>query len=529
MQGPPKGSFYCPPCKVERAERRAALKAGQPSLNGVSSFNGIHNGKGKGRAVESRRDLDLSQHPAIKITHAHPQAPSQSQSQSRRGRPPKHPRYDDSSLFDVDAWDGDRRSASATPQPSHKKRKTQPKAGYAEDEGEAEDHYGEDGDDDDDDDVSYSASPAPRLTVRLTVGGSSATRGRGTGRPRGRPLGSKNGSGRGRARGRGGASAGGRFGGAGDGSPYLDIPNFDDLQDEEDGDEPSMEVEEEEEERIPYGGIITGADADTSKTVITDSDKAAFERSAAAAEKRLGGPRVDTWDPLGAQTPVGDKEREKSRKRKADDEEYNGGAATTPAPKIARGRSLRDRLLDKSVGLAASGSMPDLASPLTPLLPGQGEDTGMGSVVQVGTPTRSSAAANGSSYFALGANGAASPSAPATPGPSGNAEADPSKSKGNTGQSLKINQIRFGNMDIDTWYSAPYPEEYQYVPDGRLWLCEFCLRYMHSGFQAGRHRVSIISVLGWARLDSGLLQKWFGGINARLPSYGSRGRKREKG
>ena len=431
----------------------------------------------------------------------------------------------------MDAWDGDRRSASATPQPSHKKRKIPPKAGYAEDDGETEDQYGEDDDgDDDNDDVSYSASPAPRLTVRLTVGGSNATRGRGTGRPRGRPLGSKNGSGRGRSRGRGGASAGGRFGaGASEDPPYLDIPNFDDLQDEEDGDEPSMEVEEEEEERIPYGGIITGADADTTKTVITDSDKAAFERSAAAAEKRLGGPRVDTWDPLGAQTPVGDKEKEKSRKRKADDEEYNGGAATTPAPKIARGRSLRDRLLDKSVGLAASGSVPDLASPLTPLLPGQGVDTSTGSVVQVGTPTRSSAAANGGSYFALGANGAASPSTPATPGPSGNTEGDPSKSKGNTGQSLKINQIRFGNMDIDTWYSAPYPEEYQYVPDGRLWLCEFCLRYMHSGFQAGRHRVSIIRFLGWARLASERLQKWLGGMEDRLLLYGSDGWRREKG
>jgi hypothetical protein len=43
--------------------------------------------------------------------------------------------------------------------------------------------------------------------------------------------------------------------------------------------------------------------------------------------------------------------------------------------------------------------------------------------------------------------------------------------------------------DIDTWYSAPYPEEYQHVPDGRLWLCEFCLKYMKSGFVAGRHRV----------------------------------------
>ena len=60
------------------------------------------------------------------------------------------------------------------------------------------------------------------------------------------------------------------------------------------------------------------------------------------------------------------------------------------------------------------------------------------------------------------------------------------------GLAEKISIIRFGNYDIDTWYSAPYPEEYSKVPDGRLWLCEFCLRYMKSGFIADRHRVGPI-------------------------------------
>jgi len=71
----------------------------------------------------------------------------------------------------------------------------------------------------------------------------------------------------------------------------------------------------------------------------------------------------------------------------------------------------------------------------------------------------------------------------ATPGPGPNTLAA-------NGTSQKIKTIRFGVYDIDTWYSAPYPEEYQCVPDGRLWLCEFCLKYMKSGFVAGRHRVS---------------------------------------
>lgn len=31
------------------------------------------------------------------------------------------------------------------------------------------------------------------------------------------------------------------------------------------------------------------------------------------------------------------------------------------------------------------------------------------------------------------------------------------------------------------------------MPDGRLWLCEFCLKYMKSEFGAGRHRVRSFS------------------------------------
>ncbi|KZT42163.1 histone acetyltransferase, MYST superfamily, partial [Sistotremastrum suecicum HHB10207 ss-3] len=51
-----------------------------------------------------------------------------------------------------------------------------------------------------------------------------------------------------------------------------------------------------------------------------------------------------------------------------------------------------------------------------------------------------------------------------------------------------IRTIRFGAFDIDTWYDAPFAEEYSNLPDGRLWYCEFCLRYMKSPFMSGRHR-----------------------------------------
>ncbi|KAG1773526.1 hypothetical protein EDD22DRAFT_207464 [Suillus occidentalis] len=52
---------------------------------------------------------------------------------------------------------------------------------------------------------------------------------------------------------------------------------------------------------------------------------------------------------------------------------------------------------------------------------------------------------------------------------------------------LRIRTIRFGKYDIHPWYDAPFPEEFSNIPDGRLWFCEFCLKYMRSGFAFGRH------------------------------------------
>ena len=38
--------------------------------------------------------------------------------------------------------------------------------------------------------------------------------------------------------------------------------------------------------------------------------------------------------------------------------------------------------------------------------------------------------------------------------------------------------IQFGKHEISTWYSSPYPHEYARLP--KLFLCEFCLKYMKS-------------------------------------------------
>jgi len=39
-----------------------------------------------------------------------------------------------------------------------------------------------------------------------------------------------------------------------------------------------------------------------------------------------------------------------------------------------------------------------------------------------------------------------------------------------------IDRVQIGKFEIDTWYFSPYPEEYGKCP--KLWICEFCLKYM---------------------------------------------------
>ncbi|GFG37149.1 hypothetical protein Cfor_00398 [Coptotermes formosanus] len=39
-----------------------------------------------------------------------------------------------------------------------------------------------------------------------------------------------------------------------------------------------------------------------------------------------------------------------------------------------------------------------------------------------------------------------------------------------------IDRIQIGRYEIDTWYFSPYPEEYG--KQSKLWICEYCLKYM---------------------------------------------------
>ncbi|BCS01205.1 putative histone acetyltransferase [Aspergillus luchuensis] len=56
-----------------------------------------------------------------------------------------------------------------------------------------------------------------------------------------------------------------------------------------------------------------------------------------------------------------------------------------------------------------------------------------------------------------------------------------------SGPPSRIKYINFGGYEIETWYAAPYPEEYS--RNRILYICEFCLKYMNSDYVAWRHKL----------------------------------------
>ncbi|KAI9806081.1 MAG: hypothetical protein M1833_004488 [Piccolia ochrophora] len=67
------------------------------------------------------------------------------------------------------------------------------------------------------------------------------------------------------------------------------------------------------------------------------------------------------------------------------------------------------------------------------------------------------------------------------------AESESRASQKVAGPASKIQCISFGGYEIDTWYAAPYPEEYS--RNRVLYICEFCLKYMNSDYVAWRHKL----------------------------------------
>ncbi|WEW60782.1 Histone acetyltransferase [Emydomyces testavorans] len=68
-----------------------------------------------------------------------------------------------------------------------------------------------------------------------------------------------------------------------------------------------------------------------------------------------------------------------------------------------------------------------------------------------------------------------------------NGEGSPRATQKLSGPPSKMKCINFGGYEIETWYAAPYPEEYS--RNRVLYICEFCLKYMNSDFVAWRHKL----------------------------------------
>ncbi|KAL2650872.1 hypothetical protein R1flu_019000 [Riccia fluitans] len=51
-----------------------------------------------------------------------------------------------------------------------------------------------------------------------------------------------------------------------------------------------------------------------------------------------------------------------------------------------------------------------------------------------------------------------------------------------------IQVVEFGKYEIDTWYFSPYPEEYANAH--KLYICEFCLKYMKKKKSIQRHKMT---------------------------------------
>ena len=50
-----------------------------------------------------------------------------------------------------------------------------------------------------------------------------------------------------------------------------------------------------------------------------------------------------------------------------------------------------------------------------------------------------------------------------------------------------IQCIELGRYEVDTWYYSPYPDEY--CKEERLYICEFCLKYLKKKKTLEAHKV----------------------------------------
>ena len=212
--------------------------------------------------------------------------------------------------------------------------------------------------------------------------------------------------------------------------------------------EPSVTPEPPEPQppEIAYGGFLQGRDAEQGDRIPEKVDRQRFKKAQALAERKLAG-SLEYNEPEIMVT---------SSTSRQDSPAVTSGSAQPGTPVNPMLRGLKDSL---------TGELPDSRSrthdspaPPIPLL----QSTLSAQAERQGGKSTASLARSDSVTTVL-PDGAYS----------------------------NIQAIRFGQeYEIKTWYQAPYPEEFASVSEGKLWLCEFCLKYFKGQFQAGRHRVS---------------------------------------
>lgn len=228
-------------------------------------------------------------------------------------------------------------------------------------------------------------------------------------------------------------------------------------------DESDTAAEEDDEER--FGGILTGPEADTSKTRPSVEDKIRFERSKAIAEQGLGGSVASLPSSINGKSHI------KTAQSSFQNAEHSKGVA----PAVTSGPSASYFTASPS----ASPGVADVSSRRPRIAP-QPRSNDLSSTDSISSH---------SAVAYLKDTRSGRPSASGAPTVGGQESLTVAAASAETGTASPIKQIRFSMYDIDVWYQAPYPEEYSLVPDGRLWLCEFCLKYMKSRFMASRHRI----------------------------------------
>ena len=201
------------------------------------------------------------------------------------------------------------------------------------------------------------------------------------------------------------------------------------VEDEDDEAASEQDAAKSSEEEDPFGGVLVGPDAITLPYKPTPQDVDRFQRAQKAAEEKLGG------------TLAGLPGTSSSRVVRRTDPTPAGSSSSVAA-------SPRHAGLNVTMETANDGSRISRAQLMHRRSPS-------------GTPGPAAVASQ--------------------------VEMTTSATSAETGTASPIKCIRFGDFDIDTWYQAPYPEEFSMVPDGRLWICEFCLKYMKSRFMAQRH------------------------------------------